>query len=177
MTQLGSLVPPSTLARSAFERLQRDVLHAEDDFASVRSVDLAQFDAYIARLHGLSNGSIATKSGVPLSTFWYVDSLGEILAISALRHALTPALLDYGGHIGFAVRPSARRRGVATRTLESTLLRAASLGIPRVRLTCDASNVGSRAVIERCGGALDDESISEQSPTRALVRRYWIALT
>ena len=48
------------------------------------------------------------------------------------------------------------------------------LGLPRVVLTCGSDNVGSRRVIERCGGVLDAEYVTPQAA--GLVRRYVIAL-
>lgn len=171
-----SLVRPSVALADAFSRLRDEVADPsleEPDFASIVAVDRQQFGAYIDRLRGLEAGTIASKSGVRISTFWTLDERGEIVAVSGLRHALTPALLEYGGHIGFAVRPSARRRGVARATLSRLLEEARALGIARARLTCDATNVGSRRVIEGLDGALDDESPSP-SANGALVRRYWI---
>ncbi len=57
---------------------------------------------------------------VPATEFWWVDGetfLGRI----TIRHRLTPHLLEVGGHIGYDVRPSARRRGHATEMLRQTL--------------------------------------------------------
>ena len=74
-----------------------------------------------------------------------------------LRHRLTPALLEVGGHIGYDVRPSARRRGHATAMLREALIVALGLGIESALVTCNVDNVGSRKVIERNGGVLEDE--------------------
>jgi predicted acetyltransferase len=66
-------------------------------------------------------------------------------------------LLEMGGHIGYDVRPSARRRGHATEMLRQALTVANDLGIDPALITCDVGKVGSRTVIERNGGALEDE--------------------
>lgn len=103
---------------------------------------------------------------VPCTTWWWLDGrifVGRI----ALRHRLTEALRAAGGHIGYDVRPSARRRGHATAMLRQVLIEAATLGIADVLVTCDEDNVGSRRVIEACGGQLDDR--------RGRKLRYWIA--
>ena len=84
----------------------------------------------------------------------------------ALRHALTPFLLEEGGHIGFSVRPSRRREGHATRALALALPRASALGLDQVLITCDDDNEGSRRTIEHNGGVYED--------TRKGKRRYWI---
>ena len=78
----------------------------------------------------------------------------------------TPFLLEVGGHIGYSVRPSARRRGVATEALRLVLPHAAALGIDPALLTCDVDNVASARVIEANGGVLED--------VRGVKKRYWV---
>lgn len=173
------LVTPNAALQEPFFRLAADVRHAEEDFAPIAAVTREGWSAYLDRLDGMRTGAVATRAGVPISTFWMLDDAGEIVAVSTLRHRLTPALTEYGGHIGFAVRPSARRRGVGVATLAQTLERARDLGVERALLTCDVGNVGSRAVIERCGGVLDAEYVPSWSPSPAPVpvRRYYVDTT
>ena len=64
---------------------------------------------------------------------------------------------EVGGHIGYDMRPSARCRGHATAMLRAALPVAGALGIDQALITCDADNVGSRRVIERNGGILEDQ--------------------
>lgn len=103
---------------------------------------------------------------VPDTELWLVDD-DEFLGRVGIRHRLTPGLLETGGHIGYDVRPSARRRGHATRMLRDALRVAHELGIERALVTCDVENVGSRTVIERNGGVLEDE--------RSGKLRFWVA--
>jgi len=90
------------------------------------------------------------------TVLWFVDG-DEWLGRLSVRHRLTPPLLEVAGHITYGVRPSARRKGYATRMLTQSLPIAAGLGIDPVMVTCDADNVGSRKVIEAAGGELEDE--------------------
>ena len=71
-----------------------------------------------------------------------------------------------GGHVGYTVRPTARRRGFASDALRQVVPLAGRRGIPRLLVTCDLDNVGSARVIESCGGELEGELQGK--------RRYWI---
>ncbi|MCI0582320.1 MAG: GNAT family N-acetyltransferase [Chloroflexi bacterium] len=101
---------------------------------------------------------------VPATELWWVED-DEWLGRIAIRHRLTPRLLEIGGHIGYDVRPSARRRGHATEMLRQVLAICRSMGIERALITCDVDNIGSRTVIEGNGGVLEDE--------RAGKLRFW----
>ena len=102
---------------------------------------------------------------VPCSYFWIVDG-EDFVGYLALRHSLTPWLLEEGGHIGYSVRPTRRREGHASRALALALGHAAALGLERVLLTCDEDNDGSRRTIEGADGRYED--------SRNGKRRYWI---
>lgn len=102
---------------------------------------------------------------VPCTELWMVSGdryLGRI----SLRHTLTDLLLTWGGHIGYGVRPSARRRGHATLALAGMLPIAAERGIDPALVTCDPDNVASQRTIERNGGIYED--------TRAGKLRFWV---
>jgi predicted acetyltransferase len=111
---------------------------------------------------------------VPHTTFWLVRNDERVLAVSNLRHRLTPKLEKEGGHIGYGVRPSERQKGYGTRLLGETLVAAKARGISRALLTCAKTNLGSVQIILRNGGVLDSE---EFLPERGeVVQRYWIDL-
>ena len=120
------------------------------------------------RLDGALEYSPRPTGHVPCTFLWVVDDTSPetYLGSISVRHELTPFLLEVGGHIGYSVRPSARRRGVATEALRLVLPHAAALGIDPALVTCDVDNVGSAAVIEANGGVLED--------VRGDKRRYWV---
>jgi len=124
------------------------------------------FSAFVASIRAEALEETPRPEGyVPATELWWVD--GEtFLGRSTIRHRLTPALLEMGGHIGYDVRPSARRRGYATEMLRQTLALAHQMGIDSALITCDLDNIGSRTVIERNGGVLEDE--------RAGKLRFWV---
>ena len=102
---------------------------------------------------------------VPCTYLWIVEG-DTFLGSLAIRHALNDFLLNEGGHIGYSVRPSARRCGHAAKALSDALPMARELGISRVLLTCDEDNAGSRATIEKNGGIYED--------SRTGKRRYYV---
>ena len=75
-----------------------------------------------------------------------------LLGVVNVRHTLTDSLRHVGGHVGYAVRPSARRRGHGTTLLRAGLEVCAGLGITEALITCDETNVGSVRVIANHGG-------------------------
>lgn len=113
--------------------------------------------------------TVLAEDRVHCTYLWITDGTGadeEFVGFLALRHSLSPWLLEQGGHIGYSVRPSRRREGHATRALALAVRRAGELGIERALVTCDEDNVGSRRTIEGCGGVYED--------SRNGKRRYWI---
>lgn len=109
------------------------------------------------------------------ATFLVAEVDGELVGRVSIRHRLNDWLAAYVGHIGYGVRPSHRRRGHATEILRQSLVLARDLvDGDRVLMTCEDDNVGSAAVIERCGGVLEG---TVRDPAEDVVkRRYWIDL-
>lgn len=132
------------------------------------------FAEYLDFLAICARGEYKPEIYVPQSTFFLASPRGELLGITRLRHRLNPSLKIEGGHIGYAVRPSARRQGCATRQLALVLDRAREIGLARVLVTCDDDNTGSARTIEKNGGVLEDKRTSPHSDK--LIRRYWIDL-
>jgi predicted acetyltransferase len=128
--------------------------------------DAEGFATYVAQLRAEALEETPRPDGwVPSTTWWYVDG-PDYLGRVALRHRLTEGLLEVAGHIGYDVRPTARRRGFATAMLAGALSHANAMAIDQALLTCDEDNVGSRIVIERAAGVYED--------SRHGKRRYWV---
>jgi predicted acetyltransferase len=132
-----------------------------------RWADPAVFAEYVAAVRADALEDTPRRPGwVPVTTLWWTDEDGYVGRL-AIRHRLTDDLLQQGGHIGYDVRRSRRRRGHATAMLAAALPVAAGLGLDRVLVTCDDDNVASRRVIEANGGRFEDQ--------RGRKLRYWIA--
>ena len=120
--------------------------------------DRAVFAAYVEELRAQALPDTPRPAYmVPSTTLWWVEG-EEWVGRIQLRQRLNDRLLASGGHIGYDVAPEHRRRGHATAMLRRMLVVAADrYGIDSALVTCDTDNIGSRAVIEACGGVLEDE--------------------
>ncbi len=160
---------------AAMEEFRAEGRGANDDHSMVGSEirghgsrwsEPAAFAEFVAKLLADAEEDSPRPVGyVPGTTLWYVEG-DEYLGRLAIRHRLTPNLLEVGGHIGYDVRPSARRRGHATAMLKAALPIAYDLGIESALVTCDEDNVASAKVIEHNGGVYED--------SRSGKRRYWV---
>ena len=139
---------------------------------SIAARPFDNFAEYVAMLSAESRGENIPSNWVANSTYWLVDADNEIVAISNMRHELNDFLLTYGGHIGYGVRPSARKRGHGIEILKQTLLMAKGKGIHRVRVTCAKDNPASEKTILHNGGVFDDEAVMAEHDE--VLRRYWI---
>ncbi|MBN2309977.1 MAG: GNAT family N-acetyltransferase [Candidatus Hydrogenedentes bacterium] len=132
------------------------------------------FPAYLHRLARTAQGTGRLPSRVPMSVLWLVRDESAIVGTCYLRWQLTPALKHEGGHVGYKIRPSQRRRGYGTRILALALEELREKGIRRVLVTCNSDNSPSARIIEKNGGQLENRVISRISGKD--VSRYWIDL-
>lgn len=125
---------------------------------------------YVRRLENQRRGIDLPPGWVP-ATFLAAEVGGQLIGRVSIRHELNDFLENYGGHIGYAVRPAHRRRGFATEILCQALLIARAEGLGAVLVTCEEDNLASARVIERLGGVLEDVRVE---PGGAPKQRYWI---
>ncbi|MCU5683802.1 GNAT family N-acetyltransferase [Bacillus wiedmannii] len=139
----------------------------------VISKDPSNFPAMIQELLDAHNGINLPESWVPDSTYWLVTDENEIVGAVNIRHSLTEHLFNAGGHIGYGIRPSERRKGYATKLLELSLEKTKELNITKALVVCDEVNTASEKTILHNGGLRDDDFIEEDGN---VVRRFWIEL-
>ncbi|MFD6391695.1 GNAT family N-acetyltransferase [Nocardia sp. NPDC060259] len=169
---MPDLIAPTTRMHTAWLEARDDGgpgVH-EDGFGLRPSDEVdspAGFVAWVTRLAEDSDPAKATEGGRVRCTYrWIVDG-DRVLGGMALRHEFSDL-----GHIGYGIRPSARRRGLATWALGRMLGEAQELGLDRVLIICAIDNIASAKTIERNGGILEGVRDTEHGPAR----RYWFEI-
>lgn len=129
--------------------------------------DYEEFKNCLSRQVEISKGINLPEGYVPQTIYWmYIND--RPVAYGKLRHKLNDKLLEYGGHVGYIVRPSERGKGYGKLFLSELIKSAKSIGIGKLLITCDETNLRSRRVIESNNGVL--EKINNG------VCKYWISL-
>jgi predicted acetyltransferase len=131
------------------------------------------FEDYLRRMQVLAKGENVPADDVPRHTYFLM--CGEkIIGRSEIRRKLNSELEMIGGHIGADIRRSERKKGFGTLILKLTLEKARELGIGKVLVTCDKTNIASAKTIEKCGGVFDREVFYKKTGTTFF--HYWIGL-
>ncbi|MEH0845308.1 GNAT family N-acetyltransferase [Micromonospora sp. CPCC 205711] len=131
----------------------------------------AGFAAWVARLADQSDPAKPNDAGKHRCTYRWIVENDRVLGGIALRHGSSD-YVRWAGHIGYGIRPSERRRGLATWALGLMLDEARRLGLDRVLIVCAVGNAASVKTIERCGGVFEGIGDTRCGP----VRRYWIEI-
>lgn len=132
----------------------------------------ADFAAFVQGLQDQKDRTHIPPGRVPATDYWLYENNTTFIGHLSLRHELNAFLLQMGGHIGYQIRPSYRHQGHGTTILRLGLAKARALGLRRVLVTCDETNIGSKKIIEANGGQLENAIFMESDSIRKL--RYWI---
>lgn len=133
--------------------------------------DPTNFPEMVQFLHNSEKGIGIPQGWVADSTYWLVNEDNRILGVGNIRHQLTEHLLNSGGHIGYGIRPSERRKGYATTLLALSLEITKELGIRKALVVCDEDNTASARTILKNGGIPDSDFIEDDGN---VIKRFWI---
>ena len=101
---------------------------------------------------------IPNEERVPARTYFLVrENDNKIVGMINIRLTLNENLKKFGGHIGYSIRPTERRKGYNKINLYLGLLCCQEYGIKEVLLDCDKENPGSARTIKALGGRLLNE--------------------
>jgi len=130
------------------------------------------FPNFIKKLKLQSKGVFSQTGKVPQTVFWLVEK-NKFIGKLSIRHKLTPYLRKIGGHIGYYIRHEQRGKGYGKLILKLGLKKAKLLDIKNVLVTCDASNIKSKKVIEGNGGKFAGKIKQGKKLPDKL--KYWLA--
>ncbi|MFJ8015197.1 GNAT family N-acetyltransferase [Streptomyces sp. NPDC096339] len=172
---MPQLIAPTTDLHSAWLEAHHEwgTGPHEDGFGLGPSDDVDSpegFAAWVARLSTDGSDPKGAENGQGCVYRWIVEN-DRIHGGIALRYGLNDLVLEFG-HIGYGIRPSSRRRGLATWALGRILDEGRALGLDRVLLVCAVDNLASVRTIEGNGGVFEGIRDTEYGPAR----RYWIEI-
>ena len=169
------LVAPAAKYRDAFLAMIDDFAAAgESRYEHLRLRAVSDFEGLLREWRRSARGLDLPPDRVPQQHYWLVRDGRQIVGSVRLRLYLNASLRHEGGHVGYDVAPSHRRKGYATLMLKLVCDEARAKGRRRVLVTCDKDNAASARVIQKNGGKLDSEGVSHW--TGRQVQRYWIDL-
>lgn len=169
---LRLIKPNNTLKNEYLDMILEWKKNGEELIPWSLGLDITNFDLMIKNLNEYSNGIGLPDGYVACSTFWLVNESNKILGAIDIRHKLNDYLLFRGGHIGYGIRPSERRRGYAYEMLSLALKQCKIIGLSKVLITCSKGNIGSSKTIIKNGGIFDYDDIDNGE----IFQRYWINL-
>jgi predicted acetyltransferase len=129
-------------------------------------------DNWLDFLNRNERGEISGE--IPTTFLLAVRKVGsKVVGHVSIRHHINDEYFSrFGGHIGYAVRPTEQRKGYGSEILRLTLSEIAKLGLQKVLITCDSINVASAKIIKANGGKYE----SEVNNNGILKQRYWIEI-
>ena len=136
---------------------------------SARLLDM-NYKSWLEHTYKIESNDTCPSHLVSAHTYFLVSEDKTILGAVNIRHYLNDYLLNFGGHIGYGIRPSERKKGYASLMLSLALPIAKKLGINKALITCDKNNIGSAKTIMKNGGVLENEVMEDGEITQ----RYWI---
>lgn len=153
---------------SGILELQKEGRHLEDNIIELQN----NFEKYLEDVEKESQGIDLKEGRVPQTIFWMIVD-GVYVGRVSIRHYLNEYLSKEGGHIGYDVVPSDRKKGYGTELLKYGLVKSKEMKLEKVLVTCDENNIASRKIIEKCGGVLENVIKKDNLPSKC---RFWINL-
>ena len=128
---------------------------------------------WIAKVNILKDPDTVPEGYVPAAQYIFIrEEDRRMVGMIQIRHYLNEYLGKYGGHIGYSVAPTERRKGYASQMLAMAIPECRELGIKKLLITCTPDNEGSRRTILRNGGVYESTLYSPDEDI--YLERYWI---
>lgn len=131
------------------------------------------YDEWLKLIEDESMGKNLKKGRVPSTKYFLINNEKKILGGISIRHNIgNEYLFNYGGHIGYGIRPSERGKGYGNIILGLGLNEMKKMNVNKILITCLDDNIYSKKIIEKNGGILENKISFEDN----FMCRYWIEL-
>lgn len=152
-------------------RIKEEYDKINDDYNGAFFIkNIENYENEVDNLENYSNGIITDPNFVAFTSYVAIDKQNKIVGLGTVRHELNDYLKEFGGHIGYSVVPNERKKGFGDKILKLLLEEAKEKNFNKVLLTCGENNIGSRKIIEKNGGILENK-VKENGET---ICRFWI---
>ena len=132
-------------------------------------------EMYIERCMNGENPDFVPENRVPATQFLFIRTAdNRLVGMLQVRHHFNEHLKQYGGHIGYSIRPGERRKGYAKEMLKMALPFCKEINLDRVLITCIDGNIASEKTILANGGVY--ESTVYEPDEQVHLKRFWITL-
>ncbi len=126
-------------------------LNNEDYNGAFFIKNIIDYEDKIKELDNASNGILDNPAFVPYTCYVFIKE-NKIVGVGSVRHYLNEYLEKFGGHIGYSIRPTERKKGYGSKALELLINQAKEMNIEKILITCNINNIGSKKVIENNNG-------------------------
>ena len=172
MTEIR-LIKPTNNYVNEIMAFRQELLEAKSDFAGCGTLYHCETaEEWVTLVE--KNAENCHDGGVTSNSYIAVRlSDNKIVGIIDLRHHINhPILSVWGGHMGYTVRPSERRKGYAKEMLRQNLQNCRNRGLDKVLIVCDVDNIASEKTIVANGGEFEKEISVDGN----MMKRFWVNL-
>lgn len=175
MTDYQLVHPSKKYENQAFKYIQEFLEHNSEINGTGGLNRYDNYDEWLQKIEKDLDIPNIPEDRVPANTYFLIrPSDDRIIGMINIRHRLNEFMLNEGGHIGYSIRPTERKKGYGTLLLSLGLQKCKELNLKEILITCDKINIASSEVIQNNNGVLENEVFSETYSQ--MIQRYWINL-
>lgn len=141
------------------EYMSSELIPGIDRFEGIRDfekLNKLNFNEWIEDLEKNKHKENLPESYSPHTLYLAINNDNEIVGAIGLRWEQVPTLMNFGGLIGYSIRPNKRGKGYASEMLKLALTKFKNTDMDNILITCKDFNIASKKVIEKNGGIFEN---------------------